>query len=308
MQTVLAKLQQLVEDYRLWTQNHPAYNEAVRHPSFTTEAMRHNFEACIQSTDGCNTAGVMEVMRQRIDYFEHFALLRLLGKHQDGWQYFDRAYDNAFWLFRAGTFSERTLADVPFLLAYSHQTGYRHRTDYIGRFLYEHQKSKLATLILQHSDTARFMTLLWAHAHQLSVSDFRPFHLFEQDNSPYAVLLEHLDRPDNLHIQNALDKALNQHILESADKNHVMHRSLMSHLFPVEILYYLNIRTQRGQSTLTPRGNILWQKFKELHNVQIDDYLQALLEQDEPLKRVFYLFAKRGTFQAQEWEYFYQRN
>lgn len=306
MQTVLTKLQELVEGYRLWTQNHPQYDEAIRHPSFMNAAMQRDFEACIQAADGCNTIGIMEVMRQRISFFEHFALLKLLAGQLDGWQYFDRAYDNAFWLFRAGVFSDRTVADLPFLLAYSHLTGYKNRSNYIGRFLYEHTKSKLATIILQKSDTTRFMTLLWAHHHDLPVQPFRPFHLFDKPNSPYATLIEHIDRPDGLIIQTALDNALNQHILESADKNNVMHRSLMSHLFPVEILYYLKIRKQRGHSTVSPHGNILWQKFKELHNLQIEDYLQALLEQDEALKRVFYLFVKRDTFKAEEWQYFYQ--
>lgn len=306
MQTVLTKLQQLTDGYRVWAQNHPAYTEAISHASFMDEAMRQNFENCLTSDTGCDFTGIMNIMCTRINYFEHHALLQVLAGKMEGWHYFDRAYDNAWWIFRAGIVSQRTVGDLPFLLAYSHLTGYHNRCEYIGHFLYDHPNNKLAELILQHNDTARFMTVLWAHEHGLPLTPMRPYHNLMNPSSPYAILLENLDTPDGILIQDALDKALNDHLLNSANKNSVLHRSIMSHLFPVEILYYLNLRNKRGQTTLSPHGNILWQKFKELHQVQIDDYLQALLEQDEALKRVFYMFVKRGTFQAEEWDYFYQ--
>lgn len=307
MQTVLEKMHSLTEGYRLWTVNNESYAQAVRNPLFLDEAMYSRFTAVMKGDEPDRfLPELMALLGQRIRYLEHYALLQILQGEAAGWRYFDRACDSAWWAFKGGAFSDRTAGDVPFLLAYCFLTGQRNRTDHLGRFLYRHQENKMAEIILRHNDMARFVVQLWAKSKELPLAELDGFQTFIAHDTPYACLSAGFGDGDNMRIQRALDKALDRHILDAADRNNMMHRSLLSHLFPVEVLFFLRLRAERGLETKTPFGNILWQKFKDMHTLATEEYVDALLAQDEALKRIFGLAVRQGLFLKDEWEFFYR--
>ena len=196
-------------------------------------------------------------------------------------------------------------AGTAFMLAHSHLLGYQNRADYLGNFFYRFEQDAKAREQLEHTDIPRLIAQLWAKSQNLPLEHFGSFLVFENENSGYAELVRGLYEPDCAAIQQAMRQALDFHIEQSAKESGRMCTSVAYYLFPVEILYFLKLREEKGLTTELPVEHILWQAYEKIKPQH--DYAAKLLDWDEALKLAFDKAVSQGFLQAEDWAFSYER-
>ena len=137
--------------------------------------------------------------------------------------------------------------------------------DYIDlAFFYYFERDEKANEQLEHTDIPRFIVQLWAKSKNLPTERLGEFLEFERKDSGYGELTRLLYEPDCPDIERAIELALDFHIEQSAKESGWMCTSLAFYLFPVEILYFLKLREERGLTTRVPSEHILWREYEKI--------------------------------------------
>lgn len=298
------QLKRIINQYKAWTEDNSDYSEAIANPYFMDNYFYQTFQKQLRS--GKADAGWSAVMNinHRYAYFAYYGGLKLLSGEQDGWDYIDRAYDGRWMEFKIAHDGDIE-AGTAFMLAHSHLLGYRNRADYLGNFFYRFEQDAKAERQLGHTDIPRLIAQLWAKSQNLPLEHFGSFLVFENENSGYAELVRGLYEPDCAEIQQAMRQALDFHIEQSAKESGRMCTSVAYYLFPVEILYFLKLREEKGLTTELPGEHILWQAYEKIKPQH--DYAAKLLDWDEALKLAFDKAVSQGFLQAEDWAFSYER-
>jgi hypothetical protein len=298
------RLKRIINQYKAWTEDNSDYSEAIANPYFMNNSAHQRFQKQLRS--GKDNAGWTAVMSisHRYAYFAYYGGLKLLSGEQDSWDYIDRAYDGEWMKFKIAHDGDIE-AETAFMLAHSHLLGYQNRAHYLGNFFYRFEQDAKAREQLEHTDIPRLIAQLWAKSQNLPLEHFGSFLVFENENSGYAELVRGLYEPDCAEIQQAMRQALDFHIEQSAKESGRMCTSVAYYLFPVEILYFLKLREEKGLITALPVEHILWQAYEKIKPQH--DYAAKLLDWDEALKLAFDKAVSQGFLQTEDWAFSYER-
>lgn len=296
------QLKRMMKQYPDWIEDNSDYLDAITNPYFMNRTAHQEFEEQLKSNH--KNAGWRTIMNINYRYADlvYHGYMQLLSYNQKGWDYIDRALDGAWWEFKINHDGDIE-AGTAFMLAHCYLLGYHNRTDYLGHFFYHFEKDDKAKEMLAFTDISRFIAQLWAKNHNLPLHQYGKFLNFEAEHSGYALLVRDLYAPDNSELQYAIQQALDFHIEQSAKETGWMSTAIAYYLFPVEILYFLKLREEKGLTTSLPKEHILWKAYEKIQPTY--NYTGQLLIWDKALKLAFDKAVSQGFLQYQDWDFFY---
>lgn len=124
---------------------------------------------------------------------------------------------------------------------------------------------------------------------------------FERKDSGYGELTRLLYEPDCPDIERAIELALDFHIEQSAKESGWMCTSLAFYLFPVEILYFLKLREERGLTTRVPSEHILWREYEKI-KPSLGGAVKTP-QRDEAFMLAFNKAVSQGFFKAEDLDF-----
>lgn len=298
------RLKRMINQYKDWVEDNSDYAEAIVNPYFMDNHTNKEFLKQLKS--GHENAGwrAMMSINYRYAYFSYYGCLELLSGQQKGWDYLERGLDGAWWEFKIAHDGD-VEAGVAFMLAHSYLLSYHNRTNYLGSFFYNFEQDDKAKEILEFTDVSRFIAQLWAKKQNLPLDKFNEFLDFEINNSGYDILVRNLYAPDSPELQRSITQALDFHIEQSSKETGWMSTAIAYYLFPVEILYFLKLREEKGLTTALPNEHILWQEYEKIQ--PLHDYAGKLITWDKALQLAFDKAVSQGFLQKEDWIFFYER-
>ena len=294
------RLKRAINQYKSWTKDNAHYEKAVSSFYFMSGYTYETFQKALRS--GKPDAGwtaIMQVSNREVD-LTYYGCLRLLAGDSEGWDYIDLALEGSWMNFKLSHFGDIE-AGTAFMLAYFYLIGYKKRADYLGEFFYYFERDEKAKEQLEHTDIPRFIVQLWAKSKNLPTERLGEFLEFERKDSGYGELARLLYEPDCSDIERAIELALDFHIEQSAKESGWMCTSLAFYLFPVEILYFLKLREERGLTTRVPSEHILWREYEKIKPTL--GGAVKMPQRDEAFMLAFNKAVSQGFFKAEDLDF-----
>lgn len=232
------------------------FDEALESSHWWTNHIKKKFNKEIASKDIASGYGALLTARSRSPFVIYWAQSQIMKGNTDGWHLISMALENIWWAFkcRPSTYGDYESL-IQLLLPWFYLAGQHENANSLGMYFNGATGIDGYEKYLENSSVGKFLANVWSWRESGSKKEHH-----SSDASKicdvYKALIDNLEVRDVEKINDLLVNAINFHIRSSSTEGGEFRTAYPFYLSPLEILYYIKVRNEKGFETEIPNHDI----------------------------------------------------